>query len=174
MCATPRSRQPEPTVLEPVTELRPLPPKRRRGINESRRHHAIHEVYCNLGEPEESEWAGRSGSVSKIRQALGLRVEADRCTYKALQQVVVEGDEFDGGREPGAGAHVELSLAEAMIAAEELESGVGQSQATVSVNVWRSSQVPSLAAVPNPDCSDSLRVKQEKWAGYAQFLGTPL
>jgi hypothetical protein len=30
------------------------------------------------------------------------------------------------------------------------------------------------ALVPHPDCSDSLRVKQEKWAGYAQFLDTPL
>lgn len=130
---------PQPTAVEePVTEVvRPPPPKRRKGVNEARRRNAIHELYVNMGEPGESEWKGRGGTVSQIREALRLPPGADRCIHLVLQRIAEEGDDFDGSRRSGGGRHARLSLAEAMIAADELESGVGQTQATVSVNTWR-------------------------------------
>eukprot|EP00966_Prymnesium_polylepis_P314810 7274260-Prymnesium_polylepis.1 len=60
--ATTRSQEPEPPVPVPEPETEPRPPKRRRGINESRRRHAIHELYVNLGEPRPSKWTGHGGT----------------------------------------------------------------------------------------------------------------
>lgn len=145
------SPQPAP-VEEPVTEvLQPPPPKRPRGIDEKRRRNAIHELYVNMGEPDASEWKGHGGTVSEIRKALRLPAGADRCIHGVLERIVDEGDDFDGGRRSGGGRHAKLSLAEAMIAADELESGVGQTQATVSVNVWRGKQDP-----PKPEVCRAL------------------
>ena len=123
---------PEPAPpREPVTEpAHPPPPKRRRGINEARRRHAIAELFDNMGSPNESKWKGHGGTVSQIRRALRLPAGADRCIHQVLERVVAEGDDFDGGRRAGGGRHAKLSLAEAMIAADELEAGVGQTQAT--------------------------------------------
>jgi hypothetical protein len=135
-------------VEEPVTEaVRPKPPKRRRGIDERRRRHAIHELYVNLGEPPQEKWAGRGGTVSDIRDALRLPAGADRCIYRVLERIEEEGDDFDGGRRAGGGRHAKCSLAEAMIAADELEAGVGQTQATFTVNAWRAKQIPPLKEV---------------------------
>ena len=141
--------EPEPTdceqhVQEPITEPKP---KRRKGIDETRRRHAIHELYVNLGEPEPSKWKGRGGTVSKIRESLRLPAGADRCIFQVLERIVDPDVEFDGGRRSGGGRHAKLSLAEAMIAADELESGVGQTQATISVNVWRAKQRPPKSEV---------------------------
>eukprot|EP00966_Prymnesium_polylepis_P285744 6600608-Prymnesium_polylepis.2 len=123
------------------------PPKRRRGIDEKRRRHAIHELYVNLGEPDAAKWKGHGGTVSQIRDALRLPAGADRCIHQVLERIRDEGEDFDAGRRSGGGRHSKLSLAEAMIAADELESGVGQTQATISVNVWRAKQVPALKEV---------------------------
>jgi len=168
-------------VVEPATEqLRPPPPKRQKGINEHRRRHAIHELFVNLGEPGESSWRGKGGAVSEIRNALRLPAGADAAIHKVLQRIVAEGDDFHAGRKSGGGRHAKLSLAEAMIAADELESGVGQTQATVSVNTWRGKQIDNrhgrraIRFVPHKDCDESVRVKQEKWAGYAQYSAVPL
>ena len=60
---------PEPTAPEPEPVTKPKP-KRRRGLDESRRRHAIHELFVNLGEPEQSKWKGKGGTVSEIRKAL--------------------------------------------------------------------------------------------------------
>ena len=78
---------PEPILPpEPVTEpAGQKPPKRRRGIDEKRRRCAIHEIFVNLGEPDESEWKHRGGTVSEIRRALRLPVGADRCIYQVLE-----------------------------------------------------------------------------------------
>ena len=60
-------------VSEPVTEVvQPPPPKRRKGIDESRRRHAIHELFVNLGEPDAAQWKRRGGTVSQIRDALRI------------------------------------------------------------------------------------------------------
>lgn len=56
-----------PPVREPVTEpaIAP-PPKRRKGIGETRRRHAIHELFVNLGTPDQALWKGRGGTISQI------------------------------------------------------------------------------------------------------------
>eukprot|EP00966_Prymnesium_polylepis_P065544 1521053-Prymnesium_polylepis.1 len=111
----------EEPVTEPVTEpARPPPPKRRKGINESRRRHAIAEIFDNMGRPDESEGKGRGGTVSEVRKALRLPAGADRCIAMVLWRIVEEGDDFDGGRRKGGGRKNKLTLAEAMIAADEL------------------------------------------------------
>lgn len=127
-------------VREPVTEaVHPPPPKRRKGVDEARRRNAIHEIYVNMGEPDESVWRGKGGAVSKIREALRLPAGADAAIHKVLQRIRNEGDDFHCGRQSGGGRHAKLSLAEAMIAADELEAGVGQTQAMVcAVRSFRS------------------------------------
>eukprot|EP00966_Prymnesium_polylepis_P316408 7311035-Prymnesium_polylepis.1 len=79
MRAETRSQAVVPPVQEPETAVRPPPPKRRRGIDESRRRHAIHELYVNIGEPRPAKWRGHGGVVSEIRNALRLPAGADRC-----------------------------------------------------------------------------------------------
>ena len=121
---------PAATVLEPETHEEQHARKRLcgrpAGINEQRRRHAIHELYVNMGSPTEELWRGRGGTVSQIRTSLRLPVGSDRCILMVLMRTAEEGERFDGRRYGGSGRVEKLTLAEALIAADELESGAGQ------------------------------------------------
>jgi hypothetical protein len=111
--------------------------RKRKRVSEADERIAIKVLYNNLGAPSPGEWAGRGGTISKIRSGLNLPGSA-RKVQRTLQDIVEHGDAFDPKAASARGGRKrKLSVVECEIAADMLRQGHGLSQTTITLNAIR-------------------------------------
>ena len=172
-------------VEEPVTEqLKPPPPKRRKGIDEHRRRHAINEIFVNMGQPEESTWRGNSPELMPLDSNLFADLEYAIKQHCAITHDLHKDDKrkFKLGT-PGDVWHA-MTRSWQMIRPERVVQDIRRwERALEKIVQARGAVVPELDTrhgrravpfTPHPDCEESMRVKEEKWATYAQYCDEPL
>ncbi len=114
--------------------------RKRQRVNDPKTRSAIEVLYHNMGSPERKQWAGRGGTVSRIKSQLQLKCDARKIT-RTLESIA-EAKAADAAFDPRAasvrgGQKRKLSQVECEIAADQLARGTGLGQTLFNVNDLR-------------------------------------
>jgi len=114
--------------------------RKRQRVNDPLERSAMQVLYHNMGSPERDQWAGRDGTVSKIKRQLHLTCDARKIT-RTLESIA-EAKAANAAFDPRAasvrgGQKRKLSLVECEIAADQLARGTGLGQTLFNVNDLR-------------------------------------
>jgi hypothetical protein len=122
------------------------------GLPAARRNAIFYAFESIHGNPPESEWDGRGGTVPMLLRWLRVGQDSARVVRRTLEDIVDaqgRGVQYDGSKVAagrGRPALIKMGSAEAKGIFEALRTGVGVPQATVLVNIAREQQgLPSVS-----------------------------
>jgi len=112
------------------------------GLQASRRCAIAYFFEHIFGNPDESEWAGRGGVISRVMKRLHIPLNSmhlARKVFEDVAQAIKDNKNYDahsGPRERGRKVAIEVVSPEANIVFAGMKSGIGITETTVLLNDW--------------------------------------